>query len=267
MVEVSSENAELLLQMFAKDGGEGLNTSLAIALSQMAAELGRDELITPLLMHAKEVAEDEEDRNWCRFELMKSGDSNLDELMQLGLEAETENQPKLAAAVFHHLALLQMGDDLESAEISANRAMRLRTELEDSTGLIYGHALIAAIAKAQQDWETAQTHLRKRLDMIAEEEKSQRMEAMADLAHAHATIGELQEAQNLMIESLEIAEEIDSLNGILVARWGLADLAEISENPDEAMVQLSDIMTTYMSFNTEVPAIVLKRLNMLTNSQ
>ncbi len=267
MIEDSSENAELLLQMFAKDGGEGLNTSLAIALSQMASELGRDELVSPLLKHALKVAEDEEEKNWCRFELMKSRNPNLDELMELGLEAETEKQPRLAAAVFHHLALLQMNDDLDAADISANRAMRLRTELEDTTGLIFGHALLAAIAKAQQDWETVQAHLRKRLDMITEKEKGQRMEAMADLAHAHATIGELQEAQNLMLESLQIAEEIESLDGILVARWGLADLAEITEDPDEAMVQLSDIMTSFMSFNTEVPTIVLKRLNMLTDSQ
>jgi len=267
MVEVSSDKAELLLEMFAKDGGEGLNTSLAIALSQIAGELGKTDLVLPLLEHALKVSQDDEETNWCRFEIMKVSETDNDDLMELALEAEGCEQQRLAAAIFHHLALVQLADDAKAAEASANRAMRLRIELEDSTGIIYGHALLAAIAKSQQDWEEAQSHLRKRLDLIAEEERVQRMEAMADLAHAHATVGELEEAQNLMIDSLAIAEEIESLDGILVARWGLADLAEISENPEEAMVQLSDIMTSFMSFNTEVPAIVLKRLNMLTSSQ
>ena len=79
----------------------------------------------------------------------------------------------------------------------------------------------------------AKLHLQKRLDIIPETEKFERMEALADLAHSHSSLGELEQAQALLIESLELATELDELSGILVARWGLADLAEISNQPDE----------------------------------
>ena len=93
------------------------------------------------------------------------------------------------------------------------------------------------------------------------------MEALADLAHVHATIGELEDAQNLLIESLDIALRINDLSGILVSKWGLADLAEISDQPDEAMVQLSDIMTKFMEEGEVVPDMVKQRVAKLTEVQ
>ena len=68
-------------------------------------------------------------------------------------------------------------------------------------------------------------------------------------------------------ESLEIAIELQELSGILVARWGLADLAEISNQPDEAMVQLSDIMTAFMEAGALVPELVRERISKLTAQQ
>ena len=91
------------------------------------------------------------------------------------------------------------------------------------------------------------------------------MEALADLAHSHATVGELEQAQTLLIESLRFATELQELSGILVAKWGLADLAEISEQPDEAMVQLSDIMTSFMEAGEPVPEPVRERISKLTS--
>ena len=93
------------------------------------------------------------------------------------------------------------------------------------------------------------------------------MEALADLAHIHATIGELEDAQNLLIESLDLALQINDLSGVLVAKWGLADLAEISDQPDEAMVQLSDIMTKFMEEGEIVPDMVKERVAKLTEAQ
>ena len=90
---------------------------------------------------------------------------------------------------------------------------------------------------------------------------------MADLAHSCSSLGELEKAQALLIDSLKIAIEIDELSGILVARWGLADLAEISNQPDEAMVQLSDIMTAFMEAGAAVPEPVRERISKLTSQQ
>ena len=77
-------------------------------------------------------------------------------------------------------------------------------------------------------------------------------------------MGDLEPSQELLIQSLTIATEINDLSGILVARWGLADLAEISNQPDEAMVQLSDIMTVFMEAGEVVPEPVRERVSKLT---
>ncbi|NDF33885.1 MAG: hypothetical protein EB157_04915, partial [Euryarchaeota archaeon] len=65
----------------------------------------------------------------------------------------------------------------------------------------------------------------------------------------------------------ERAKGLGSLSGQLVARWGLADLAEISDQPDEAMVQLSDIMTKFMEEGEVVPDMVKQRVAKLTEVQ
>ena len=84
------------------------------------------------------------------------------------------------------------------------------------------------------------------------------------MAHSHSSLGELEQAQTLLIDSLAIAAELQELSGILVARWGVADLAEISNQPDEAMVQLSDIMTAFMEAGEAVPEPVRERISKLT---
>ena len=260
---MTSQQAEEFLEMFAEGKGlDSINTSLALHLVEIARELGRDALVSRLLEHAAKVANSEEDQGWCQFELMKHNGSTKDEIIGLGVHSESEGLPGLAAGIFHHISLISLGTD--EASIFANRSMRLREEADDLEGMIYGHALLAHIAKENHEYDVAKTHLRKRLEIIPDKELFEKMEAMADLAHCHATVGELEQAQALLIESLEIAIELKELSGILVARWGLADLAEISDQPDEAMVQLSEIMTTFMEEGAVVPEAVRVRVSKLT---
>ena len=265
MAEISQEQAEHLLEMFAEgEGLEAVNTSLALHLRDLALELGRDALVSRLLDHAAKVAADEEEQGWCQFELMKHQNAKVEEIIGLGMESEKDGLKGLAAGIFHHAALMSIGSD--DAMALANRSMRLREEVDDLEGMIYGHALLAHIYKLAEDFETSIIHLRKRLEIIPEAESFERMEALADLAHVLASIGELEEAQSLLIESLDLALQLNDLSGILVAKWGLADLAEISNQPDEAMVQLSDVMTKFMEEGEVVPEMVKERVAKLTQS-
>jgi len=264
MAEMNLEQAEELLDMFAEGKSlDSMNTSLALHLVDLARELGRDALVGRLLSHAAQTADNEEDSGWCQFEALKHDGAELEVIIGLGVAAESDGLPGLAAGIFHHVALVNLGTP--EASVFANKSMQLRKENDDKDGMIYGYALLAHIAKEENDWEKAQLHLRKRIELIDEKDREGLMEAYADLAHSHATIGELEQAQALLIDSLGIATELADLSGILVARWGLADLAEISEQPDEAMVQLSEIMTTFMEAGIIVPEQVKERVNKLTD--
>tara|TARA_B100000925_G_C22001920_1_gene471745 strand:+ start:1241 stop:2029 length:789 start_codon:yes stop_codon:yes gene_type:complete len=261
---MNQAQAEELLDMFA-DGKliDSINTSLALHLVDLARELGRDALVGRLLNHAVKVSVEPEDQGWCQFELMKHNGTSKDEMIGLAVASEKEGLPGLAAGIYHHVSLMTLGS--EEAALFANRSMRLREEADDIEGMIYGHALLAHIAKSEGDFEKSQLHLQKRLDIIPESEKFERMEALADLAHSYSSLGELEQAQSMLMESLELAAELNELSGILVARWGLADLAEISNQPDEAMVQLSDIMTVFMEAGAVVPEPVRERISKLTS--
>ena len=266
MKDLNPAQAEELLNMFAEgDSLEAINSSLALHLVDLARELGRDALVSRLLKHAADVSTSDEDLGWCQFELMKYDGSSMEEMVGLSIQSEKDGLGGLAAGIYHHLALMTIGS--EEAETFANRSMQLRQENEDLEGMIYGHALLAHIAKTNEDWNASKLHLLKRLEIIPEDEKFERMEALADLAHTHTTVGELEDAQKMLIDSLEIAEEISDLSGILVAKWGLADLAEISDQPDEAMVQLSDIMTAFIEAGEIAPSSVSTRVSKLTSSQ
>ena len=266
MAEMNMQQAEEFLEMFAEgENIEAINTSLALHLVDLSRELGRDALVSRLLDHAAKVADSQEDQGWCQFELLKHQGASKDEIIGLGMQAESDELKGLAAGIFHHVSLVSLGSD--EAATFANRSMRLREEVDDLEGMIYGHALLAHISKESGDFETSIMHLQKRLDIIPEAEKFERMEALADLAHSHASLGEVEQAQSILIESLEIATELDELSGILVARWGLADLAEISDNPQEAMVQLSEVMTVFMEAGAVVPEAVRERVGKLTGSE
>ena len=129
--------------------------------------------------------------------------------------------------------------------------------------MAYGHALLSHVAKAKEDWDAAEMHCHKRMELLGNDEQA-RLETMQDLAHIKATTGELEQSLAMMQESLELAERIGDLDGVLVARWGMADLAEISNQPDEAMVQLSGAMTSLMEAGLPAPDMLKQRIQKLT---
>ena len=126
-------------------------------------------------------------------------------------------------------------------------------------------SVLVAVAKRQHDMDTAIAAGTQRIELLNSLHKHRaKMEALADLAHAQATIGEFSVARNLFEESLELAKELESLSGQLVARWGLADLAEIAEDYQSAMLVLSDCLHAYMAENQPTPAAVKQRIQDLT---
>ena len=79
------------------------------------------------------------------------------------------------------------------------------------------------------------------------------METLADLAHLHATIGEVDLASDHLNRSLQLAKDMGDLSGQLVAAWGLADVAEIAEDWSTAMLHLSDVVHAFMAVG--IPAL------------
>ena len=91
------------------------------------------------------------------------------------------------------------------------------------------------------------------------------LEAMADVAHAQASLGELATASEMYQESLDIAKSMEHPAGHLVASWGLADLAEIETRFDDALLLLSDTMHLFMQLGIATPPLLKERLHALTN--
>ncbi len=267
--EVSPEMAAQVLGMLT-DGGsmDNINTSLALHLIPLAQKLGEEALVEQLLDHASKVATTEEERGWAKFEALKVMDLGLESYLRLAEEAEQiEGGQGLTAAVNHYIALLYMANgQLDEARASAQRALRLRQITEDKEGLSYGMALLMTVAKRQHDEETAIAIGTERLELLMTlKDEAGQMEALADLAHCQATIGEFTVAQDLFEQSLEHAKALASLSGQLVARWGLADLAEIREDYQSAMLVLSDALHEFIAEDTPAPAQLRQRISDLTD--
>ncbi len=267
--EVSPEMAAQVLGMLT-DGGsmDNINTSLALHLIPLAQKLGEEALVEQLLDHASKVATTEEERGWAKFEALKVMDLGLESYLRLAEEAEQiEGGQGLTAAVNHYIALLYMANgQLDEARASAQRALRLRQITEDKEGLSYGMALLMTVAKRQHDEETAIAIGTERLELLMTlRDEAGQMEALADLAHCQATIGEFTVAQDLFEQSLEHAKALASLSGQLVARWGLADLAEIREDYQSAMLVLSDALHEFIAEDTPAPAQLRQRISDLTD--
>ena len=81
------------------------------------------------------------------------------------------------------------------------------------------------------------------------------MEARADIAHCQATVGEIGAARDLFNQSLDLAKQLESLSGQLVARWGLADLAEIEQDYETAMLVLSDSLRIHRAQRSSTGAL------------
>jgi len=266
--ELSPERARQVLDMLTHGGAmDGINTSLALRLIPLAVELKDDELVNRLLDHASTIAEDDVERGWARFEGMKIMKSSADSMLALAERAESMDLGNpLAAAVHHHVALLHMSDGaLDEARAIATRSLRLREQLQDLNGMAFGLALLMAIAKKQNDFETAIALGTERLELVKKLKKHvAQMEAVAELAHCKATIGDFEASRELYNDSLELAVELGSITGQLVARWGLADLAEIGEDYESAMLVLSDLIHVYMAEGLPAPQQVKRRIEALT---
>lgn len=267
--EVSPEKARQILSMLTDGGSLGhINTSLALRLMPLAKELGRAELVEKLLDHATSVAANAVERGWARFEGLKLMEANVDSFLLLAEDAETIDEgTALNAALHHYIALLYLSQGrYDEAKATAVHALRLRSESEDLTGKVYGLALLMSIAKRQHDEDTAIAYGTERLELVTQLNDDEGiMEVLAELAHCQATIGELAAAHELYTQSLERAKELASISGQLVARWGLADLSEIQQDYETAMLSLSDALHEYIALDLPAPAPLRQRIHDLTN--
>jgi len=266
--EVSPERARQILEVLTSGGSmDHINTSLALRLMPLAEDVGEAELVERLLDHATSVATNDEERGWARFEGLKRMNAKVDSFLALAEETEgMEGVQSLTAAVQHYVALVQMSEGhLDEARATAQRALRLRTAVEDFQGMAYGMALLMSIAKRQHDEDTAIAIGTERLELLTKlKDEVGQMEAIADLAHCQATIGEFGAAQDLFNQSLDRAQDLGSLSGQLVARWGLADIAEIQQDYETAMLVLSDSLHEFLAVDIPAPAQLRQRIHDLT---
>ena len=269
--DMSPEMAAQVLSMLTGGASmDHINTSLALRLIPLAQELEDGDLVERLLDHASSVAASDEERGWARFEALKIVDAEIDSYLRLAEDAESiEDGQALNAAVHHYVALLYLANQqLDEARATAQHALRLRQSLDDKEGLSYGMALLMTVAKRQHDEHTAIAVGTERLELlIALKDDEGQMEALADLAHCQATIGEFGAARELFERSLEHASNLGSLSGQLVARWGLADLAEIEEDYENAMLVLSECLHEFIAADVAAPAPLRQRIKDLTDLQ
>jgi len=267
--EVTPEQARRILDMLTQGGAmEDINTPLALRLIPLAIELEDEALADRLLAHAKNIAADEIESGWASFEEMKMTNASIDDLSELTAKAELiESGEPLSAAVAHHVALLHMANEAyEEAQMFASRSLRLREKTNDEHGIVYGLALLEALAKKQHQHEIALVHASRRIELLMKlKDEEGQMEAMADMGHSQATLGQFDAAKDLYGQSLDLALALEDLSGQLVARWGLADIAEIEEDYETAMLQLSDCLHAFINAGLPTPIAVRQRIEALTS--
>ena len=267
--EVTPDQARRILDMLTEGGAmEDINTPLALRLIPLAVELEDQALADRLLEHAKTNATDSVEEGWAAFEQLKMEDASIDALSELSAQSETiDSGEALAAAVSHHVALIHMANEsYEEAQMFANRSLRLREMVKDNNGLVYGLALVEALAKKQHNHETALVHGSRRIELLIDlKDEEGQMEAMADMGHSQATLGQFDAAKDLYGQSLDLALVLEDLSGQLVARWGLADIAEIEEDYETAMLQLSDCLHAFINAGLPTPLAVRERIEALTS--
>ena len=267
--EVSPEQAEKILAMLTEGKSmDNVNTTLALRLIPLAEEIGRAELVERLLEHAHKVAEDDIERGWVDFEKYKLSNYEPEKFAELSARTELLNNGKhLSAAILHHLGLIYLSqENYTDCETFINRSLRLREELEDESGLIYGLAVLEAACKRQDEHEQALAHGTRRLELLMKNEDLEgQMEAMSDIAHTQATVGAFDAATDLYNQSLELANQLEDMSGQLVARWGLCDICEIKGDYETAMIHLSDCLHSFIAMGLTAPLQVRERLEALTN--
>ena len=267
--EVSPEQAERILAMLTEGKSmDNVNTTLALRLIPLAEEIGKAELVKRLLEHAHKVAEDDVERGWVDFEKYKLSNHEPEKFAELSARTELlENGKHLSAAILHHLGLIYLSqENYTDCETFVNRSLRLREELEDESGLIYGLAVLEAACKRQNEHEQALAHGTRRLELLMKNNDLEgQMEAMSDIAHTQATVGAFDAATDLYKQSLELANQLEDMSGQLVARWGLCDICEIQGDYESAMIHLSDCLHAFIAMGLPAPLQVRERLDALTN--
>ena len=267
--EVSPEQAERILAMLTEGKSmDNVNTTLALRLIPLAEEIGKAELVERLLEHAHKVAEDDIERGWVDFEKYKLSNHEPEKFAELSARTELlENGKHLSAAILHHLGLIYLSqENYTDCETFVNRSLRLREELEDESGLIYGLAVLEAACKRQNEHEQALAHGTRRLELLMKNNDLEgQMEAMSDIAHTQATVGAFDAATDLYNQSLELANQLEDMSGQLVARWGLCDICEIQGDYESAMIHLSDCLHAFIAKGLPAPLQVRERLDALTN--
>ena len=267
--EVSAEQARKILDMLTKgEALENVNTSLALRLIPLAEELGDSTLVERLLEHALIVAQDEVEKGWAEFEILKLNDAALDKFSELASRIdEIVEGSALSAAILHHLGLVYLAqNDYENAKLFTNRSIRLRESIGDETGIVYGLAVLEACCKRENLHDEAIVHGTRRLEILMKlEDLEGQIEALSDLAHTQATLGSFDAAQDLYNQSLKLASEMEDVSGQLVARWGLADIAEIAGDYQTAMIQLSDSLHAFIALGIAAPPQIRDRIEALAN--
>jgi tetratricopeptide (TPR) repeat protein len=267
--EVSKEKAKEIIEMLTGGGSiDSINTSLALGILPLVESIGDLDLLERLVEHAQNVAEDDIEKGWARFEHLKRNSGSIDDIAELAFHSESlEKGEPLAAAVLHHHALMLLSiDDVDSAQTSVRRSLTIRESIDDKEGIIYGLAVLSRCSRLNQDWDSAIIHDTRRLELaIAQQNDILHMEALADVAHAQASLGELGTASELYQESLDLAKRLEHPAGHLVASWGVADLAEIETRYDDALLALSDTMHLFMQLGIPAPDLLKKRLHALTS--
>lgn len=267
--EVTAEQARRILDMLTAGGAmDDINTALALRLVPLALELEDNELAEQLLHHAKTNASDDLERGWADFENYKHTQMDIDAFAELGAQSELlEEGTALAAAISHHVALLHLSqEEYEEAHTFASRSLRLRESIDDLNGIAYGLALLETCSKKLNDHDNALVHGTRRIELAMQmKDEEAQIEAMADLAHTQATIGNFAAAKDLYEQSLTLSVELEDLSGQLVARWGLADIAEIAEDYETAMLQLSDCLHSFLNVGLPSPVAVRQRIEDLAN--
>ena len=266
--EVSVEQAEKIIAMLTEGGAiENVNAPLALRLIPLAEELGNTELVERLLKHAESSAVDELESGWVKFETLRNSGSSVDEFVELAAITEKMSEGKpLAAAVLHHVGLLYLSAErYHDCKVFTTRSMRLREQIEDQAGLVYSLAVLEACDKRQNQHDSALTYGTRRLEILTKlGDQEGLMESMADVAHTQATLGSLDAALDLYNQSLELSNDLNDVSGQFVARWGLADIAEIQGDYQTAMLHLSDCLHSFIAFGLPAPNQIRERLDALT---
>ena len=266
--EVSAEQAEKIIAMLTEGGAiENVNAPLALRLIPLAEELDNPDLVDRLLKHAELSAVDDLESGWVKFESLRYANSSIDDFVELAALAEkmSKGEP-LAAAVLHHVGLLYLGaEQFDECQVFTTRSMRIREQIEDKAGLVYSLAVLEACDKRQNKHDSALVHGTRRLEILTNiGDQEGLMESLADVAHTQATLGNFDAAIDLYNQSLELSNDLEDVSGQFVARWGLADIAEIQGDYQTAMLHLSDCLHSFIAFGLPAPNQIRERLDALT---